>query len=55
MCTLSVTLTGTTAGWASGVVLPDSVYQMNHEGVPFDFMRKARPDYNLAIKRLSKE
>ena len=30
VCTLSVTLTGTTAGCASGVVPPKAVYQTNH-------------------------
>ena len=53
MCTLSVTLTGTTAGCASGMVLPDDVYQTNHGGA-FDFMRDARPYYNLDIKQLLK-
>ena len=49
MCTFSVTLTGTTVGCASGMVLPDAVYQMNHVGA-FDFMRDARPDYNPDIE-----
>ena len=52
--TLSVTLTGTTAGCASGVVLPEAVYQMNHGGA-FESMRNARPDYDPYIKRLSKD
>ena len=43
VCTLRVTLTGTTAGCASGVVLPKAVYQTNHGG-DFDFMRNTRPD-----------
>ena len=30
VCTLSVTLTGTTAGCASGMVLPKAVYQTNN-------------------------
>ena len=55
MCTFSVTLTGTTAGCASSVILPDSVYQTNHGGVPLDFMHDARPDYNPAIEILSKD
>ena len=54
VCTLSVTLTGTTSGCTSGMVLPDAVYQTNHGGA-FDFMRNARPDYNPDIKRLSKD
>ena len=54
MCTLSVTLTGTTSGCASGVVLPEALYQTNHGGA-FNFMRDARPDYDPDIKRLSKD
>ena len=54
VCTHSVTLTGKTAGCASGVVLPNSIYQTNHRGA-FDFMRDARPNYNPAIKRLPKD
>ena len=54
VCILSVNLTGTTAGCASGVVLPEAVYQMKHGGA-FDFMRDARPDYNPDIERLSKD
>ena len=54
MCTIIVTLTGTTAGCASGVVLPEAIYQTNHGG-EFDFMRDARPDYNSDIERLSKD
>ena len=43
VCTLSVTLTGTTAGCDSGVVLPDSVYQTNHRGgIQFHSQRAAR-------------
>ena len=52
--TLSVTLTGTTAGCASGVVLLEAVYQTNHGGA-FDFIRDARPDYDSDIERLSKD
>ena len=55
VCTLSVTLTGTTSGCASGVVLPISVYQTNHGGVHFNFMRDVRPNYNPAIERISKD
>ena len=54
VCTLSVTLTGTSAGCTSGVVLLDSIYQTNHGGA-FDFMRDARPNYNPSIKILSKD
>ena len=55
VCTLSVTLTGTTAGCASGVVLPADVYKVNHAGATFNFMRAARADYDPAIENLSKE
>ena len=54
VCTLSVTLTGTTSGCAYGAVLPKAVYQTNHGG-DFDFMHKARPDYNPDIERLLKD
>ena len=54
VCTLSVTLTETTSGCASGVVLPKSVYQTNHGGA-FNFMCDARPDYDPDIERLSKD
>ena len=54
VCTLSVTLTGTTYGCASGVVLPEAVYQTNHGGA-FNFMRDTCPDYNPDIKRISKD
>ena len=54
VCTLSVTLTGMTAGCASGVVLPKAVYQTNHGGA-FDFMRDARPDYDPDIEQISKD
>ena len=54
VCTLSVTLTGTAAGCASDVVLPEAVYQTNHGGA-FDFMCDARPDYNPDIERFSKD
>ena len=53
LCTLSVNLTGTTSGCASGVVLPEAVYQTNRGGA-FDFMRKARPNYDPDIEQLSK-
>ena len=52
--TLIVILTGTTAGCASGVVLPEAVYQTNHGGA-FDFMRNARPNYDPDIERLLKD
>ena len=42
VCTLTVTLNGTTAGCASSVVLPYAVYQMNHVGA-FDFIRTRAP------------
>ena len=54
VCILSVTLTGTTDGCASGVVLPEAVYQTNHGG-DFDFMHKVRPKYDPDIERLSKD
>ena len=54
MCTLSVTLTGNTAGCASGVVLPKAFYQTNHGG-SFNFMRNVRSDYEPDIGRLSKD
>ena len=54
MCTLSVTLTGTTAVCASGMVLPKAVYQTNHRG-DFNFMPDARPDYDPDRERLSKD
>ena len=54
VCTLSVTLTGTTTGCASSVVLPEAVYQTNHGGA-FDFMRGARPNYDPDIERPSKD
>ena len=54
VCTLSVTLAGTTACCASVVVLPDAVYQTNHGGA-VDFMRDAHPNYNPDIERLSKD
>ena len=54
VCTLSVTLTGTTAGCASGVVLPEAVYQTNHGGA-FNFMRDTRPEYDPDSKRTSKD
>ena len=37
------------------MVIPYSVYQTNHVGVPLYFMSDARPDYNPAIERLSKD
>ena len=55
VCTLSVNLTGTTAGCASGVVLPEDVYKTNHSGSTFNFMRTARADYDPAIAVLSKD
>ena len=55
VCTLSVTLTGTTAGSASGVVLPEDVYKMNHSGSAFNFMRTVCADYDPAIPVLSKD
>ena len=54
VCTLSVTLTGTNAGCASGVLLPKEVYHTNHRGA-FDFMRDVHPDYDPDIERLSKD
>ena len=54
LCTLSFTLTGTTAGCASGVVLPDVIYKTNHGGA-FDFMRDVHPNYNPDIERLLKD
>ena len=54
VCTISVTLTGTTARCASGVVLFNAVYQTNHVGA-FYFMRDARPDYKTDIGQLSKD
>ena len=54
MCTLSVTLTRTTAGCASGLVLPEAVYQTNHRGA-FNLMLNAHPEYDLEIERLSKD
>ena len=54
MSTLSVTLIGKTVRCASGVVLPDAVYQTNHLGA-FNFMRDARLDYKPDIEQLSKD
>ena len=54
VCTLSVTLTRTTAGCASGLVLPEAVYQTNHRGA-FNLMLNAHPEYDLEIERLSKD
>ena len=54
VCTLTVTLNGTTAGCASSVVLPYAVYQTNHVG-SFYFMRDARPNYKPDIGKLSKD
>ena len=54
VCTLGVTLSGTTTGCTSSVVLPKAVYQTNHGGA-FNFMRNARPDYDPDIERLSKD
>ena len=54
VCTLSVTLTGTTARCASGMVLPNAVYQKNHLGA-FYFMCDARPDYKPDFEQLSKD
>ena len=41
VCCLSVTLTGTSAGCPSGVVLSDTVYKLAHTD-SFDFMRDTR-------------
>ena len=40
VCTLSITLTGRTAGCASDVFLPEAVYQRNHRGA-FNFCANA--------------
>ena len=43
VCYLSVTLTGTGAGFPSGVVLSNTVYKLSHtDTYSFDFMRNAR-------------
>ena len=50
ICCLRVPLTGTTTGSPSGVVLPNSVYKINHGGASFNFMCNARADYDPTIK-----
>ena len=42
VCTFSVTITGTTADCASGMVIPDAVYQANHWG-GFQFHAQRTP------------
>ena len=54
MCTIIITITGTFVSCASGVVLPESVYQTSQRG-SFDFMRDKRPEYDPDIKRLPKD
>ena len=52
---LSVTLTKTSTGSPSGIVLPNSVYKSNHGGASFKFMRNTCADYDPAIKNISKD
>ena len=55
VCCLRVTLTSTTAGSPSIVVLSNSVYKSIHCSVSFNFMLKPHADYDPAIKKLSKD
>ena len=52
VCCLSVTLTGTSAGYPSGVILADTVYKLKHT-VLFDFIRNARAEYYAVIALLA--
>ena len=52
VCCLSVTLTGTSAGCPSGVVLTPTVYGLKHEDA-FDFMRNTRAEYDAVIAQLA--
>ena len=52
---LSVTLTKTSTGSPSGIVLPNSVYKSNHGGASFKFMRDMCADYDPSIKYISND
>ena len=53
VCCFGVTPTGKDTGCASGIVLPDGIFNPDHRGISFNFMHDVQADYNPTIASLT--